>query len=267
LEVKNLSFGYGSQRVIHSVSLSVRSGESVSLLGANGSGKTTLLKLLLGLFKPHSGEVRWGKNPLDKISIRQFARTVAYVPQMHKSTFAYTVFDVVLAGRMPYHTFFSRYSSQDRDIAMSMLEKLGIALLWNRPYTQLSGGERQLTLIARALAQGADTFIMDEPATALDYGHQVRLLEQIICLSHEGYTFIKSTHFPDHALWASDRVVMIQNGEVIADGRAEEKLNSDNFQRLFGVSVRVVTVDGMRVCVPMKLAGARCCQATVATSM
>jgi iron complex transport system ATP-binding protein len=257
LEVRNLSFGYGPARVVRSVSFSVERGESVSLLGANGSGKTTLLKLLLGLLQPQGGQVRWGQKPVAQIPARDFARQVAYVPQTHKATFAYTVLDVVLTGRMPYHTFFSHYGGADREVALAKLEKLGIISLWNRPYTQVSGGERQLVLIARALAQGADTFIMDEPATALDYGHQIRLLEQIMQLSREGYTFIKSTHFPDHALWGTDRVLMLQNGEVVADGRADEAINPEAFRKLFGVAVRVEIVNGLRVCVPAKLSGAK----------
>jgi len=257
LEVEKLCFGYGPARVIKSVSFAVARGESVSLLGANGSGKTTLIKLLLGLLQPVSGQVRWGGRSQGEIPVRDFARQVAYVPQTHKTTFAYTVLDVVLTGRMPYHTFFSRYRDEDRELALAKLEKLGIVSLWDRPYTQLSGGERQLVLIARALAQGADTFIMDEPATALDYGHQIRLLEQIMRLAQEGFTFIKSTHFPDHALWGTDRVLMLQNGELVGDGRADEAINAEAFRKLFGVAVNVETVNGLRVCVPAKLAGAK----------
>jgi iron complex transport system ATP-binding protein len=215
------------------------------------------LKLLLGLLKPQRGDVLWDQIPLEDLPLREFARRVAYVPQSHKSTFAYTVLDVVLTGRMPHHGFFSHYSKVDRELAQAKLEKLGIVSLRNRPYTHVSGGERQLVMIARALTQGADTFIMDEPATALDYGHQIRLLEQIMQLAEEGMTVIKSTHFPDHALWGTDRVLMVQDGNIVADGRAEDTINAETFQQLFGVSVRVETIGGLRVCIPTKLARPR----------
>lgn len=255
LQAENISFAYGSRPVIDRLSLNFRRGEAVSLLGPNGCGKTTLLKILLGLLKPKTGGVRFEGVPLEHIPPRQFARRVAYVPQVHRCAFAYTVLEVVMMGRLPHRPFFSRYTPQDREVAMEMLDKMRIAPLWNRSYTEVSGGERQLALIARALAQGADTFIMDEPATALDYGHQVRLLERIMLLAQEGYTFIKSTHFPDHVLWASERVIMLKNGTVVAEGGAEENLNADNFRTLFGVAVRVENAGGRRVCIPVSLAG------------
>ena len=130
------------------------------------------------------------------------------MPQIHRSSFPYTVIDVTLMGRIPHKAFFYRYSKADLDVAYDALERLSITHLAERAYTEISGGERQLTIIARALTQGARTFIMDEPASGLDYGNQFRLLEQIVRLSDEGYTFIESTHAPEHALWVADRAIM-----------------------------------------------------------
>ncbi|HRR22267.1 MAG: ABC transporter ATP-binding protein [Desulfomonilia bacterium] len=251
IRVENISFSYGKKEVLDDVSLSFRRGEVVSLLGPNGSGKTTLLKVLLGILKPSRGRVLFEGAPIVAIGAKRFARRVAYVPQLHHGAFSYSVLDVVLMGRMPYKNFFSRFTRRDNEIAESMLEKLGIVHLKHKPYTEISGGERQLTLIARALAQGADTFIMDEPITGLDYGNQIRLLEQIMVLSAEGHTVIKSTHFPDHALWVSDRAVLMKDGTVAADGTASGEITAGNLGKLYNIPVRVMDAgNGFSVCIP-----------------
>lgn len=251
MSASNISFSYGKKEVLKDVSLTLDRGEVVSVLGPNGCGKTTLLKILLGILRPARGEILFEGRPLDDMGPRRLARRIAYVPQGHSSAFPYSVMDVVIMGRMPYKTFFSRFTRHDRDIAEAKLEKLGIGHLKDKPYTQISGGERQLVLIARALAQGADTFIMDEPITGLDYGNQIRLLEQIVNLSEEGNTFIKSTHFPDHALWVSDRVVLLKDGAVEADGVASEKITSESLYELYNIPVRVMDAgNGFSVCIP-----------------
>lgn len=159
--------------------------------------------------------------------------------------------DVVLMGRLPHNPFFFSYNKKDRDIAYEQLERLSIGHLADRPYTELSGGERQLTLIARAMAQGAEIFVLDEPATGLDYGNQLRLLEQIIKLSREGYTFIKSTHSPEHAFWLGDRSVMIKDGAIIGDGKTETIVTNESLFTLYNARVSVVKVNhSVRVCVP-----------------
>ncbi len=141
-------------------------------------------------------------------------------------------------------------------VAHDALERLSILHLANRAYTEISGGERQLTLIARALAQGAKTFIMDEPASGLDYGNQLRLLDQIIKLSREGYTFIKSTHSPEHALWIADRAIMIKNGAIVSDGECDDVINGESLFRLYNARVNVLRLNGsLRVCVPETICG------------
>jgi iron complex transport system ATP-binding protein len=206
--------------VLNDVSLSIRAGEVVTLLGPNGCGKSTLIKIILGLLRPATGTIFFNGENISQMSSKSLAREIAYVPQIHKSSFPYKVMDMVLMGRIPHKTFFFRYSKTDVDIAGDALERLAIAHLADRTCTEISGGERQLTLIARAIAQGARTFIMDEPASGLDYGNQLRLLDQIIKLSREGYTFIKSTHSPEHALWIADRVIMIKTAPSWRTARA-----------------------------------------------
>ena len=224
LQADNITFGYSTRTVLHDVSFTIRKGEIVSLLGPNGWGKTTLLKVLLGLHHPkQGGAVRFEGRELSSINRKILARRIAYVPQFHRASFAYRVLDVVLMGRMPHKPFFARFSRDDLRLAREALEKLSILHLEDRPYTEISGGERQLALIARAMTQGAHTFIFDEPANGLDYGNQIRLLEELVNLSSEGYTFIKSTHFPDHALWVADRVLMMNRGKIVLDKAGPEK--------------------------------------------
>ncbi len=252
-----ISFAYHNRKVLHEVTLDFKQGEVVSLLGPNGSGKTTLLKILLGLLKPQSGSVRFEGRLLQSYARNELAQRIAYVPQVHREAFAYTVADVVLMGRMPYHGFFSTYSARDREIAEGAMARLNILELQNRAYTEISGGERQLTLIARAVAQGANVFIMDEPVNGLDYGNQMRLLADINGLAKEGLTFIMTTHFPDHALMTADRVILFKEGTVIADGAPETTITKETLHALYRIDVHVATITAIpghtrtgRVCVP-----------------
>lgn len=254
IQLKCVTYGYSDKPVLNGITLAFSAGEIVSLLGPNGSGKTTLLKLLLGLQRPQTGQVCLENRPISEISHRQLARRIAYVPQFHRLSFGYRVLDVVLMGRLPHKPFFFRYSNADEQIAENALERLHISYLKDRSYTEVSGGERQLVLIARALAQGADIFVMDEPVNGLDYGNQIRLLRRINELANSGFTFIKTTHFPDHALWISDRVVMLNNGRIMADGSTAQVITRTNVYRLYHTHVNVVTFDGgIRMCVPTAL--------------
>ena len=238
IEVEQLSFSYPRRRVIDALTLSIDEGGVVALLGPNGSGKTTLLKLILGLLRPAQGTIRLKGRHIRDISSVELARRLAYVPQMHREAFGYRVADVVLMGRMPHTSFFGGYGKEDRRVVREALERLSIGHLAERPYTEVSGGERQLTLIARALAQGATTFIMDEPTNGLDYGNQGRLLERIGCLAREGYTFLFTTHHPDHALAVADRVVMMLGGVIIRDGPPRETVTPTTLEELYGIDGR-----------------------------
>jgi len=255
IQADNITFAYSDRHVLHDVSFSIRRGEIVSLLGPNGCGKTTLLKILLGLHHlANGGSVRFEGRDISSIDRKSLARSVAYVPQFHRASFAYRVIDVVLMGRMPHKAFFARYNGEDLRLAREALEKLSILHLEERPYTEISGGERQLALIARAMTQGARTFIFDEPANGLDYGNQIRLLEELVNLSRDGYTFIKSTHFPDHALWVADRVIMMKEGSIIANGNSDETITSENLYSLYGREVDIHSLkENFRVCVPSRL--------------
>jgi iron complex transport system ATP-binding protein len=258
LQAKELSFSYDRRRVLNEVSLSIEKGEIVSLLGPNGCGKTTLLKLLLGLHRAESGKVMFEGTEISSINQKALARKIAYVPQLHRAAFAFRVIDVVLMGRLPHKNFFSRYNQNDMELARRALERLSILHLEERPYTEISGGERQLALIARAITQGAGTFVFDEPANGLDYGNQIRLLEELVDLCSEGYTFIKSTHFPDHALWVADRVIMLKSGMIIADGKPDDVMTGENLYELYGREVDVHALrENFKVCVPSRIGKCR----------
>ncbi len=257
ISMKEVHFAYQRKAILTDINLDFDRGGVVSLLGPNGSGKTTLLKIMLGLLPPKSGEVIFDGRPLQSIPRPVLARQIAYVPQVHREAFAFTVEEVVLMGRAPHHSFFSAYSSKDHEIATDSLARLGILHLQERPYTEISGGERQLVLIARSLAQGADVFIMDEPVNGLDYGNQMRLLDGIRQLATEGLTFIMTTHFPDHALMTADRVILFKNGTVIDDGKPAQTITQDAIFDLYRVNVNVVSMAcGSRVCMPVWAAGA-----------
>jgi len=254
LQALALRFSYGKRIILDDLNLDFHAGEVVSLLGPNGSGKTTLLKTLLGLLTPQSGMIHFEGRLLQSYSRSELAKRIAYVPQVHREAFAYRVEDVVLMGRMPYHGLFSTYTREDREIAEAAMTRLDILGLKDRAYTQISGGERQLTMIARSIAQGADVFIMDEPVNGLDYGNQMRLLAYIKRLAREGLTFIMTTHFPDHALMTADRVILFNHGTVIADGRPETVINRDSLRELYRIEVDVAAIPGAngmgRVCLP-----------------
>lgn len=246
-----VSFSYTGRLILDSISLVVKEGEVACLLGPNGSGKTTLLKLMLCLLSPSSGRISFNGETLKNIPQRLLARQLAYVPQVHRDAFTFEVEDVVLMGRIPYHSFFSAYTAEDRAAADEAMARLGIEHLRHRPYTEISGGERQLTLIGRALAQGARVFIMDEPVNGLDYGNQIRLLARIQHLADEGYTFIITTHFPDHALHTADRAILIKDGKVVANGSPRQTITTTTIHELYAIDVNVVSVNGGgTVCLP-----------------
>ncbi|MGM0517930.1 MAG: ABC transporter ATP-binding protein [Pseudomonadota bacterium] len=253
LAMRNLSAGHGGTPVIHGVSFSVAAGESISLLGPNGCGKTTLLRTLLGLHPADAGAVRLDGRPLADWTARERARFVAYIPQVHVGAFGHRVIEVVMLGRTAHRGLFARYTAEDRRIAREALARVGIESLAERPYTQISGGQRQLALIARALAQQARLFVMDEPVNGLDFGNQLRLLDLIRQLRDEGLTVIQTTHYPDHALYAASRVLLMHEGRVLADGPPEATMTPDHLARLYGIEAWVARMGERRFCVPERV--------------
>ncbi|WP_046868657.1 ABC transporter ATP-binding protein [Microvirga massiliensis] len=240
LEARNLAIGYGSRVIGRGLNLKLTEGLVVALLGPNGGGKTTLLKTLLGILPPLGGEVLVQGQSLSAIPIRERARRIAYVPQVHAGTFAFTVEDVVLMGRSAHRSVLTGPSLKDRDIAHAAMIRLGIAHLASRPYTMISGGERQLALIARALAQEPRIVILDEPTASLDFGNQGKVMREIRALAEAGLAVAFSTHDPNHALRYADQAVLIRDGRCLASGNAREVLTRDRLGRLYGADVAEV---------------------------
>jgi len=241
IEGRGLTIGYPDRTVGSGLDVALSTGEVLALLGPNGGGKTTLLKTLLGLLKPKAGEVRLGDKPLDNYSIRERARVVAYVPQVHISTFAFSVETVVLMGRTAHGSLFSRPSGQDRAVAQAALERFGIAALASRPYTMISGGERQLVLLARALAQEPQFIVLDEPTASLDFGNQGKVMREIRALAKSGHGVLFTTHDPNHALRAADRAYLLREGTRIADGPVGTVLNREQLEALYRATVERLT--------------------------
>ena len=237
----DLTIGYADHVVGRHLDLTLSGGEVLALLGPNGGGKTTLLKTLLGLLAPRAGEVKLGGRSLTGYSVRERARLVAYVPQSHVSTFAFTVEAVVLMGRTAHGNIFSRPTAGDRAIAVRMLERFGVAHLRERPYTMISGGERQLVLLARALAQEPQFVVLDEPTANLDFGNQGKVMREIRQLAASGHGVLFTTHDPNHAMRAADRVYLLRGGECIGEGPASTILGRPQLEALYGGPVEEIS--------------------------
>jgi iron complex transport system ATP-binding protein len=237
----DLTIGYSDRTVGSHLDVALAKGEVLALLGPNGGGKTTLLKTLLGLLAPKSGEVRLGDRPLTAYASRARARLIAYVPQSHVATFAFTVEAVVLTGRTARGNLFSRPTAADRAVAARALERFGIAHLRERPYTMISGGERQLALLARALAQEPQFIVLDEPTASLDFGNQGKVMREIRALAAAGHGVLFTTHDPNHAMRAADRAYLLRDGTRIAEGAIGAVLNRAQLEALYGAPVETIT--------------------------
>jgi len=247
LAARALAFGFATRRIGAEVTLDVKRGETLAVLGGNGAGKTTLLRTLLGLLAPLGGDVE-----LDGRAVREFtpaerARRLAYVPQQHVPPFAFTVAEAVMMGRAARLAAFARPGAADHAAVDAALARLGIAGLADRPVTEISGGERQLTLIARALAQEAPMLILDEPTASLDFGNRARVLGELDRLRGAGLSIVFSTHEPEHALVHADRALLLAGGRPLACDAAATALTAENVTRLYGVPVRLVEVETRRV--------------------
>lgn len=240
IQARALCVGYGRRQVGADISIEVARGQVLCLLGPNGSGKTTLFKTLLGLLPPLSGQVLMLGQPVAGWSRNAFARHVGYVPQAHEGMFPFTVEEVVLMGRAAHVGRFAAPSRHDRQMAAHGLETLGIAHLAQRIYTAISGGERQLVLLARALAQEPALLVMDEPTASLDFGNQIRVLEHIAQLRHQGITVLMSTHQPQHALRIADRIVLLADGRIAGFGPPATTATPRALAELYGVTEQAV---------------------------
>jgi iron complex transport system ATP-binding protein len=251
LEVKALDFGFPGRTIGRGVSFSLGAGEVLCVLGPNGGGKTTLFRTLLGLLEPHAGDIHLGGSALSSLSRSEIARRIGYVPQGHSAYFAFTVREFVLMGRTAHLGAFSSPGPRDHAIALKTLESLGIAHLVDKPVTEISGGERQLALVARALAQEPKLLVLDEPTASLDFGNQVRVLQRIGSLAGAGIAILFSSHDPDHAFLCARRALLLAEGRVLEIGAPRDVIRPDTLERLYRVSVQVLPLPGgMHTCLP-----------------
>jgi iron complex transport system ATP-binding protein len=256
LEVADLAFGYPGKTIGTGVSFVLSAGEVICLLGPNGGGKTTLFKTILGLLPAQGGSVAIGGVPAAALGRAATARTLGYVPQVQTGYFPFTVFDIVLMGRAPHLGPFAAPGRRDRDIARAALATIGIGHLAESSYTRISGGERQMALIARALAQEPRILVLDEPTASLDFGNQARVLDRISALAAAGLGVIFSTHDPDQAFRLADRVAMLHGGLLARFGPPADTITPASLKLLYGVDVAVaeVAVGARRrhICLPLQ---------------
>lgn len=251
LEVKNVSCGYASRTVLQDISLSMTAGDALCLLGPNGAGKTTLFKAMLGFKKIQNGQILLNGEDISKWSRQRFATKVGYIPQEHTPPFPYKVIDVVVMGRTAHMSTFAAPSPRDFAIAEEALHTLDSGYLMERIYTEISGGERQLVLIARALAQQPEILIMDEPTSNLDFGNQVRVLRHIKKLVREGsLSVIMTTHTPNHAFLFASKVAILGKDNMFVFGTPEDVITEQNLKAVYGVDVNIVNAGEHKVCIP-----------------
>ncbi|MDD2556611.1 MAG: ABC transporter ATP-binding protein [Syntrophaceticus sp.] len=252
IQVSGLSFSYGENQVLDHVNFTAQDNQLLSILGPNGVGKTTLFRCILGLLNGYQGQILLDGTDIEGLGIEERAKLIAYIPQSHYPAFNYSVFDMVLMGTSVQVSAFSLPGKKQKWLVETALNRLGINHLKNRGFTRISGGEKQLVLLARALVQEAKILIMDEPTSNLDFGNQVRVLTEIKSLAKEGYTIVQSTHNPDQTFLFSDRVLAMKEGKVLASGTPGEIFTADLIHSLYGVDVEMESLyhDQARVCIP-----------------
>ncbi len=253
LIIKKLYFSHNKATILKGISFRALRGEITTILGPNGSGKTTLFKCIAGIWKPIKGNIVWDGKKINDLSLKERARIFSIVPQDHRPSFSYSVLDVVITGRVSYLSRFSSPKDSDYQIAKNSLKKLGIYHLKNRSYTKISGGERQLVLIARALTQNSPIMLLDEPISHLDFNNQIKILRLIKKLSRErNISIVMSLHDPNLAMNFSDRVIIIKNGVKLKEGHPDRVITEETIREIYGVDVIILSFYGKKAIIPME---------------
>ncbi|MDR2349199.1 MAG: ABC transporter ATP-binding protein [Deltaproteobacteria bacterium] len=244
LEIKNVCFRYKKDRpVLSDVSFELERGEILGIVGPNGTGKTTLLKTINKLLVPQSGQITFDGLDMLKVTVRESAKLMAYVPQYATSFFPVKVVDCVMMGRVPHSG--RKYTKKDKDIVFAVIEKTNLADFAFRNMKEISGGERQLVLIARAMAQQPRIIILDEPTGSLDLKNQLFILNTIADMAkNENYSIIMTMHDLNLASMFCDKLLMLKNREVFARGNPRDVLTEENIAAIYGVKTRVTLEDG-----------------------
>jgi iron complex transport system ATP-binding protein len=242
MRVSDVRFAYGDREVLKGVSLSIERGSLQGLLGPNGSGKTTLFKCCLGFLKPQSGRITLDRENILDFSPGRLAARVAYVPQEHHPAFPFSVREMVEMGRSPWRGALPILSRRDRQAADRALARVGLERLADEVYSRLSGGQRRLVLVARALAQEAELMFLDEPTSSLDFSNQLIVWETVRSVASEGLGVVICCHDPNHILWFCDRVAALRNGKLLANGSVSSVMTRELLGELYGREIRIETV-------------------------
>lgn len=240
IDMKDVRCGYKNKTVVEGFSANISSGGILCLLGPNGVGKTTLFKCILGLLPLMGGSIMVDGRNARELSPSDYAKIIGYVPQARTPPFSFNVFDVVVMGRTTHLGIFGKPEKKDFQIAAKCMERLEISNLANRVYTELSGGEQQMVLIARALAQEPAFLVMDEPTSNLDFGNQARVLKNICLLAEQGLGIIMTTHQPDHVFQCEADVSLIMHDGVHLSGTAEQVITEQNLRKAYGIDVAIL---------------------------
>ncbi len=237
--VRDLRCGYQQHAITPALSFSVQSGEVLCILGPNGVGKSTLFKSMLGLIPRLQGSIEINGQPIDGWSRKKLARQLGYVPQAHDTPFPFTAREMVAMGRTAHLGTFAFPGQKDLLLVEKALQRLNIAHLAERRFPELSGGEKQMVLIARALAQAPALLAMDEPTASLDFGNQVAVLRQVRQLAEEGLSVIMITHAPEHAFWCASKVLLLRRNQPALFGNVADIVTEENLRQAYGVDINI----------------------------
>ena len=256
LSVDDVAFSYRANReILKGVTFSLGEGEILCLLGSNGAGKTTLLRCLLGFSKPQRGSVSVNGKGVAGLSVKERAHYMAYVPQTSTLAFPYLAEEVVMMGRVSHLASGAAHTASDHQAVRDAMERLQIGYLAGQRYQELSGGEKQMVLVARALAQEARVLVMDEPTANLDYHNQVKILSAIKHLSSQGLGILMTSHYPDHAFLACSKAALMKGGRIVSFGDPDEVVTSSSLTDLYDTPVHVVHADmggvAIKTCIPL----------------
>jgi len=256
LKVENLIGGYGSREVVNNISFSIEEGDVLCVLGPNGCGKSTLLKLILRFLPKKSGKILLQGLNIDKLDRKSMAHLVSYIPQSDYMPFPYTVIEMVTMGRSSRLGRWETPSKNDIDFAYGSLEKLRITHLADKLYTQISGGERQLVLMARALCQDTKILVMDEPTASLDFSNQQLIMDAIDTAVLEGRSVILTTHSPSQPFTIATKVLLLSKGETVGFGKPLDVLTSESLEDVYGIPMDIVAIEDRNsarrnICLPV----------------
>jgi iron complex transport system ATP-binding protein len=257
IEAEDVAFSYGldmTNAVFRDISFAVHAGDVFCLLGPNGTGKSTLLKCLCNVLHIRRGRISLHGRNLSEYRLAEVAQKIAYVPQGLTSAYPFLVRQIVIMGRAPHLSLLASPARKDMKIAHAALETVGAVHLADRPCNTLSGGEWQLTLIARALAQQSQILLLDEPTSHLDMGNQMNILQVIKDLTTRGTTIIMASHSPHHAFLIANVAAILNQGKLSPVGAPDNVITEESMKSTYGVEVRIMSVGvdaGQKVCFPL----------------